>query len=353
LFPAAPITTETTGLDLTRESNMASARPIALGIAIALSIPGCSKVAQITAVKGPAGVSSTTAANVGFAVTVQPRAGEASPTDPASARDVASNLAPVVKIVSPSPSPLFMSLVVPGVRIRITGADPDGPAGRPDEYRWLLIQDITLIQTYRSRPDSLRRLAAPDFEGWNTLGGNVTEFSLPNLEIDHEALLAIVATDRQGASTQTFSLSTNMLHMYVVYPNTPGPRIGFTSTGYSYEQAAGSLGLEPAVTFDVTAPQQIAGHWYAITFPGETSEFRYGIDLPADALGWDVVGRGWSSWKKNDTSATIAVEAGRVEPVLLTIQARDTGGRRSMLRVAFRPVAGGVAARTKAWADRR
>jgi hypothetical protein len=72
------------------------------------------------------------------------------------------NLTPTVQIESPLPSPLLAALVAPGVRVRISGVDPDGHPDRPVEYRWLLLLATTYddereIFTYLIDPDSLRR----------------------------------------------------------------------------------------------------------------------------------------------------------------------------------------------------
>jgi hypothetical protein len=172
------------------------------------------------------------------------------------------------------------------------------------------------------------------------LRGNETEFELSGLVPNSRALLAIVAIDRDGAYTPVFSLSTNMLYMNVAHPDAPGPRIGLTGPSLSYLQPAGQLEPGPQVTFDVVPGQELPLEWYALASPGAVSEFRYGVDLPSDALGWDDTGRGWSAWSRNVAGTTLRVSG--TDPIVLTIQARDSYGLRSMLQAEFKPTQAAV-----------
>ena len=122
----------------------------------------------------------------------------------------------------------------PTVTITWSASEPDGPHGLPHENRYKRLSegnDGPLIQTFLARPESLSGFQGPKFLDWNVLPGNSTAVTLTGLIPNDAHLLVVTAIDRHGLFNPVFSLSKNMLRMFVI--PTGQPDAGSTSPGQS------------------------------------------------------------------------------------------------------------------------
>jgi hypothetical protein len=117
------------------------------------------------------------------------------------------------------------------------GNDPDPVLSpKPVKYKWILLSEGSEfpMDLAIQNPDSLRRYYEPTFAGWDSSGRDSTGTTLTNLLPNSMYLFAIVAFDEQGASTQLFSLSSNMLRFRVAYPEALAPELTVFTEFFSY-----------------------------------------------------------------------------------------------------------------------
>ncbi len=250
------------------------------------------------------------------------------------------SIAPTVQITSPPPSEFLAAQVPSTVTVRFEGNDPDGHPDRPASYRWTLIEGMEAILVYMTEPDSLRRQHAPSFEGWHEVSGRTSEIVLEGLSAYESYLFALVAIDEDGLYTPVFSLSSNLLFMNVLHPTATAPRIEVFSESFHYIQpAGGGLSAQPDLTIEQVAPSSLVLNWFAVSVLHEDEvAFRWGLDVPIEALLSDDRNSWNSGWSTTNTSARITLDEGRVEPLIVTIQAVGSSGIRTTLRIEFRPV---------------
>src|SRR5205814_6633421 len=117
---------------------------------------------------------------------------EASPVVSLALR--AGDLPPSVRIESPHPSHLFITLVPPGFSVSWLGEDPDGyPTHRPDHYRLrLVLANDPEFATYLATPEALVREGdASGWEGWTRYGADTTAVAFPDLPLGARGLVAV------------------------------------------------------------------------------------------------------------------------------------------------------------------
>lgn len=225
---------------------------------------------------------------------------------------LADNLSPTVQIVSPAPNHFFSPYVPPRIRIHWEGHDPDGAAPeRLAAYKFKLIpEDSPEYLWSLVDPDSLRRRYAPAFAGWDSVPGDSLAHTFDGLTLNQGYLFVLVGFDEEGAYSEVFSLSTNMLRFRVAYPGTAGPLFTVWSDLFRHEFQCGGI-LDPSLElhFDVPTPE-LEVHWSALPLSGSRVEaYRWAVDIadPADPSPrrGPVDLRHWSAWDPAGTSATV------------------------------------------------
>jgi hypothetical protein len=265
------------------------------------------------------------------------------------------NLPPVVEIVQPHPSTVFTALVPPAVTITWHGFDPDGiTTTQPVKYKFHLFTahnpDFPEIPNFLAfaiqNPDSLRKLYAPTFAGWDSTPGDTNEKRYTNLITNQEYLFVITAFDEAGDYDPVFSGNKNMLHMAVVDPCTIGPTLCLFGDNFDFCYATSSCANDPAryVTVEMAADQEVRIGWRGVPLQGsDIKAYRWVLD-PANLE--DETPRSdeltdwyhWSAWSSSTTEAVVGpfptYETKR-QSHLLFVQVEDTNGLRSLGIVNF------------------
>jgi hypothetical protein len=122
-----------------------------------------------------------------------------------------SRPAPMVQITSPRPSP-FPRIITPTLLVFWTGASAL-PTKYPP-YKYLLLGP-DFDHVFLADPDSLRRRDGPLYAGWQQTDATWAVFK--GLQPGHEYLFVVIPWD-PDADAPVFSLSLNMLRVYVAYP---------------------------------------------------------------------------------------------------------------------------------------
>jgi len=261
---------------------------------------------------------------------------------------VGDNLPPVVRITRPVPSPLFTTRIPPTFRFEWTGSDPDGQTTTtPVRYVFRLFgqrnpdrPDITDFISYAlTYPDSLRALYAPDFPGWQSVGGDTTRFEYRDLTPGSNYLFAVTGFDEVGDYDPIFSGGKNLLKVSVVRAQ-PGPRLTMFNQFFNYTYVSGGWINDPSrhVRVEVPAGQPVTVNWRATPTPGADIEcYRWVLDPkdladPRERQNENQTFR-WSRCSLGMTSATIgpfSAAPGQERSHLLFIEARDTNGLPSL-----------------------
>jgi flagellar hook capping protein FlgD len=149
------------------------------------------------------------------------------PSAPDSRAFFAYTIAPEVQITSPPG--VSVSLDVTHVDVVWSGIDWDGTfSNRPVKYKYRLFRrgfgpewDLAGIN-----PDSLRRLYAPTFAGWDSTSSESTFVGYTNLASGADYLFAVVGFDEAGAYSARFALGRNMFRMHILEGlGVAGPRL--------------------------------------------------------------------------------------------------------------------------------
>ena len=207
-------------------------------------------------------------------------------SDPAYRAMFADNIAPSVRITSPVPNHLITALVRPDIRIRWQGNDPDGSVpSHLAKYKIKLLAEGNPefpLEVALSDPDSLRRLYAPAFAGWDSVPGDSLAHTFTGLEISHDYLFAITGFDEAGDYDPVFSLDTNMLFLHIAFSSTLGPRITMYNDYFNFGYRSGGFSTDPAVEVPVDAPadEPFTLNWSAQPAPGYfISGYRWSLDI--------------------------------------------------------------------------
>jgi hypothetical protein len=189
-------------------------------------------------------------------------------SEPAWRAFFGDNVAPTVRIVSPPPNPSLMETPVPPTfRVTWSGSDPDAKKQRPLLYKYKALSsdssDFPLAYVGWD-PDSLRRLYAPAFTGWDSVPGESTGVWLRDLRPGRRYLVAVTALDARGAYDPVFRLDKNLLLVSVLQPRPPRFAIfdDFTDPHEPYT-SGGSPIDEPALRFTLPGPGPVTIHWIA------------------------------------------------------------------------------------------
>jgi hypothetical protein len=265
------------------------------------------------------------------------------------------NLPPVVEVVQPHPSTVFTAVVPPAVTITWHGFDPDGIATtQPVKYKFRLFtahnpdfpQIPNFIAFALQNPDSLRKLYAPTFAGWDSTPGDTNETRYTNLITNQDYLFVITGFDEAGDYDPVFSGNKNMLHMAVVDPCTIGPTLCLFGDNFDFCYSTSSCANDPAryVTVEMAADQEVRIGWRGVPIQGsDIKAYRWVLDpanLEDEAPRSDELTDWyhWSAWSLSTTEAVVGpfptYETKR-QSHLLFVQVEDTNGLRSLGIVHF------------------
>lgn len=192
--------------------------------------------------------------------------------------------APNVNITNPLPSSINTPLLTPSVRISWTGTDNDGVFNsKPVKYKYILLNSSSVfpLEAARSDPDSLRDFYAPNFAGWDSVGGDTTTVQFTNLPPNADYMFVVVAFDEAGAYSPIFSLNGNMLLFRVGFAGALGPRIVAFNEFFNYEWSPGYCTNCPTrETFiEVPAGRRVTFNWEGIPPIGaDMKSYRWVLD---------------------------------------------------------------------------
>jgi len=265
---------------------------------------------------------------------------------PATMAFFGANIAPEVAIVDPRPNAVFTRITGTSLEIRWTGRDLDGQITKY-KYRLfgVLNPDFPAIPDFisfvRGDPDSLRRLYAPDFASWDSVGPDVQSVRYTGLTPNTIYLFAITAFDDAGDYDPVFSLNKNLLRFAVTNDSRVFPLICVSSPLFNFCHVSGG---DADPHYELPAEAAIPVTWFAYPVPGSTiQDYRWVLDPldPADEKKRShptADPNHWTPWSLGTTSAEIgpfrSQEDGRTEHVLY-VQARDIFDRVSTLRIHF------------------
>ncbi len=271
-------------------------------------------------------------------------------SDPAWFAFSEDNYPPVVEITSPQPSASDPVIILPEVTIQWKGELWDGRSwSAPVKYKYRLFErynpDFPGIPDFvafaRTYPDSVRRLYAPSFAGWDSVPGETTSVRYADLTPGTTYLFAIVSFDDQGDYDPFFSLNRNLLMMLVATPTTGGPILTVFNEYFNYTYLTGEWSSDPSrrVRVEVPAGRPVTVHWHARPLLGaDIAWYRWAL-APVDLVGrvpWADDPARWHHWSARSpttTSATVGPfhpPPGSALTRWLYIEAEDTRGFRSL-----------------------
>jgi hypothetical protein len=204
---------------------------------------------------------------------------------PVSRSFTSFTVAPTVQITAPLLNHLFTPTFGPSFRLTWVGTDPDGRTRtKPVKYKYKVFasdgRDFDFL-TMLVNPDSLRRRYAPNFAGWDSLGGDTTSVSLRDLLPKKNYIAVVVAFDEVGAYSPVFNYDTNMLYFSVDYAGKLGPTMSVYNESFFYQAAGGSFSLDANswVRTEAPADQPITFNWSAKPQAGGfITGFRWRVD---------------------------------------------------------------------------
>ncbi len=268
-------------------------------------------------------------------------------SEPAVRAFFGENVAPTVQIISPRPRVILEPVVLlpPRFHIMWRGTDPDGAVpSHLAKYKFRLFErgapeySLALMD-----PDSLRRLVAPAFAGWDSVPGDTMQTLVDGLLVNRSYVFVLVGFDEAGDYSPAFSLSTNILQVSVGSASTLGPSITLTTGGLT----AGYRALyhpdtTETVDFAASSGEPVRVSWSATARSGATvTAYRWAIDIV------DVLDRSprrgprdishWSRWSAAETTAVVAADSHSGASRRLFVEAVDSNDlpSRACLRVNF------------------
>jgi hypothetical protein len=195
----------------------------------------------------------------------------------------ATTVAPTVDILNPRPSHLLDAYVTPSVQINWTGEDPDGQfTQKPVKYKYLLLNDPPLVQAVSREPDYLRRISAPGFAAWDSVGAETTSVQYTDLVPNSLYLFALIGIDEAGAYSPVFSLDHNLLRFTVGFAGIMGPIITMYNEFFNYTYGSGGYSTDPSreVRLEVPADKRITFNWFATPPSGaRIAYYRWVLDI--------------------------------------------------------------------------
>lgn len=276
-------------------------------------------------------------------------------TRPATRAFFSFTQCPSVQVEEPVPNASFTPTVAPTTTIRWSGKDVDGQTTvRPVRWVFRLFgqsnEDLPRITDFISwaglYPDSVRRVYAPDFPGWKSVGAETTSFQFQGLNPGSTYLFVITAFDEAGAYDPVFADGRNMVKFGVNFGSTLGPILRMFNQFFDYTYSVG--GYDPSegrwFRLEVPSDQEITFRWVGTALTGsDIRQYRWVMDLVdltdetkrSDELrDWYH----WSNWSRNTTSAKVGPFTVNGETHRFYIEAEDNNGLTSLGIIFFRVV---------------
>jgi hypothetical protein len=268
-------------------------------------------------------------------------------SDPAWVAVAEDGYPPIVVITSPKPDPIYPVIVPPEITIQWRG--DFGISAPPVKYKYRLFEphnpDFPGIADFvafgRVYPDSVRRLYALSFAGWDSVPDESTSVRYTGLEAGTTYLFAIVSFDEQGNYDALLALGWNLLAMQVATPTMGGPVLTMFNEYFNYTYLTGEWSSDPSrrVRVEVPAGRPVTVHWSARPLLGaEIDWYRWAlapVDL-VERVPWADDPARWNHWSARsptNTSATVGPfhpPPGGALTRWLYIEAEDTHGFRSL-----------------------
>jgi hypothetical protein len=266
---------------------------------------------------------------------------------PASVSFNVLTIVPTVQISSPATNPLLDVVVASDLHISWLGNDPDGRASHlPVRYKYLVLgpSSVPSQVSVLADPDTLMRLAAPTFAGWDSLPGTATGVDLQNLNQGATYLFVIVAFDEAGAYSRPLSLDSNVLRFQVAVGAPVGPRLRLFNNYFDFAFTSGGFFTDPRqqVPVDLASDQPIVFNWNGTPSPGTfVTGYRWSQDIasledetprPNEATDIHL----WSQWTLAAAATLPAIHpSGGVGIHFFYLEARDNVGAVSLAIVRF------------------
>jgi hypothetical protein len=198
-------------------------------------------------------------------------------------------------------------------------------------------------------PDRVRERFAPQFAGWDSVGGDTNTVQYTNLVPDATYMFVVVAFDEAGAYSPIMSMSHNMLRFRVGYAGLLGPTITVFNEFFNYTWRGGFCPTCDPVFIEVPANNRITFNWFADPEAGSDIRcYRWALDIPDvfdDTPRKDEVRdlSRWSSCQLGNTSVTLGPFEGSVPPDppeehRFYVECRDNIGLRSLAVIRFQVV---------------
>jgi hypothetical protein len=269
---------------------------------------------------------------------------------PAWVSFTASTLLPTLRIQSPQANKLLLASVGPDFHVSWLADDPDGRTSHvPAQIRFRLFGASSSpgVLDIRMNPDTLLKLYAPTFAGWDSLPGSATGADIHGLQPGTTYLLAVVAIDEAGACSAPFTLDTSILGFGVSAAAAVGPALALSSVYFTLGYGAGGFFSSPSQYFHVEVPADLETvvDWTGTPAPGTfITGYRWAVDLsslsdetPRSDESHDLVH--WSQWQLGTQARLPAVHPGfESAHHFLYLEARDNVGALGLVVVAYTAV---------------
>ena len=260
-----------------------------------------------------------------------------------------TTVAPTVRILSPTPSALLSRELASAVRVEWVGIDPDGVGTQlPASYRWKLFggSGTLSVAAILADPDTLRRLFAPTFAGWDSLPGDARAVEVRNLVPGQNYIFAVVAIDQAGAYSPVFTATSNLLAFHVNAAASLGPIITISSPTFSFTYPSGGFFVDPTsfIHADFAADNPVQFVWSAKAATGSfVRNYRWTVDIASidDETERTDEATDLAHWSRRTTTTSLVLPAysptgGRLsETHLFYLEATDDLGFTSLGVVKF------------------
>ena len=262
----------------------------------------------------------------------------------------ATTVLPTLKVTSPQASKVLIPTVAPDFHVSWLTDDPDGRGTHtPATIRFMLFgqSSVPSVLDIQLNPDTLMKLYAPRFAGWDSLPGSAQGVDIRGLQSGQAYLLAAVAIDEAGACSAPFTQDSNVLAFSTSTAAQVGPALTITSPFFTLTYGAGGFFSSPSQYFHVEVPAERENvlDWSGRPAAGSfITGYRWAVDLssladetPRTDEATDLVH--WSQWHL-DTQARLPAVDPRRESGTHTfyLEARDNSGGLGLLVVVYTAV---------------
>ena len=259
----------------------------------------------------------------------------------------ATTVLPALKVTSPQASKVLVPTVAPDFHVSWLADDPDGRGGHTPatiKYKLFGQSSVPGVLDIQLNPDTLMKLYAPRFAGWDSLPGAAQGVDIRGLQAGQGYLLATVAIDEAGACSAPFTQDSNILAFSTTTAALVGPALTITSPFFTLTYGSGGFFSSPSQYFHVEVPagQETVLDWSSAPAAGSfVTGYRWAVNLgslsdetPRTDEATDLAH--WSQWHLDTQARLPAVDPGReTGTYTFYLEARDNSGGLSLLVVVF------------------